>query len=1304
MGFSGFLTNDGRVLIANTITSEKIIIDKMVIGDSSIPPTPASNMLNNEIYRTNTTSVTINDNIIEIVANIDVSVLDLSGNGFTLREIGILAHRESVPGDVMIAAAEFPESYKPDYIAEGASKSFVIKFNILILNGDSSKIQVLINPNANFITFNDLENYYTKEEVDIIKSELANSISDVSLQTYTKLEIDSILNNYIKKSEITSYIDNNMIKEILDNEYTIKIPQVNGIGVGDYIKLKTTSTGDISIVKQNNLFDNIKDLFENENAVITDSHDIYFTDDGKYMLIAYVDLVSLTFIVRLYDIKNNTIDPNYSYRQPISIVKREFSFTDTSAPNNIQQFQALSIRNVKILKYDNGFIVFYDFIPQYLDDVKGRTYDNILKVINLSNIDYNTPSNSIGLLKHKTLLTTAVNYTNNDYYNDKKFTGLRKYTINTDNDDPIIVVSTEEHRTNYNDDVNSKNYYNNHTSFTVMYIDNTNDIVITDQEQVLNTDILPISDLLYVGNNKYAAITTTHGDISNVSDIEYRRIFHNTNINNKTLSDLSNKIVIFSIDSVSKTLNVNSYDDIGGLFDTTTSNYSTKLYQLTDTYFLSSYVKVKYGMLLGEYKTSVALNILASDPVDGLRVVGSSTIINYPDDRFILNTKNELNVSENFETDNVVITNNISSCEYNQPNGDIIRHFNWDIMRHGYMLSMVADNTSYDTEYHNSIKLFSNGEIPTSLTNAGVFISGVHIDLFIYHGNNDPHIIEVDLSSIDADLDHVADKITADVYNKTGCADPSIDNNDFKAIYINNNDENILEISYANPRIYHHSSNTSYNTAMSLCVICDNNDNNNLGNYIFNKDYHNYYISENVYLSDCDSGAVTYIDGAQLYLIVPFNPDIRLYTNYNDNPTATNTYLMTFNIYDTLNPSTIMYHGAIRKYDVPIIPGLTIDNILLPIKYNASYTYRYKHNTLPVRNMSNLIDFNLPLCPYLKADLRRYGYITDLVDIQWSLYKFKHSITDGGFDMFNYTSEYNTNYHSDFDTFNSSAKNMNRIGFINFSNYNRTGNDNYSDLYIYMKHNDPSVSLNSILLLNIKHDGTNFKITDNDFMIIDDKRNCVISEQLNAVPLIPEDMIEGYLEQIDSSNLQVTTHSMFYKEIDINLIKGFGVYKTWANLAGEMMVYSKGMSKAMTTIPYDRSENTECNIPWLDGELYTSLFYNTVDFDPEHNIGLVDHVEGTDFVIRLKSKKIHLDNSRYDSWSPNTIYYMDNNGRNGSSTLYYTKDKTDIVNTSRLLSLIDEGEFIEIPPLFNKVKAYRNEIFSQTPIMLTDIR
>lgn len=128
--YSVILTNQGLTrLAAVTANNEKLSLSKMAFGDSAgvlSNPTPEQTALINEVYRTDLSDVSINnDNTHQLVIK---AIIPTDVGGWWIREIGI--YDES---NILIAIASCPESYKP-ILAEGAGTDQIIELTLTVSN------------------------------------------------------------------------------------------------------------------------------------------------------------------------------------------------------------------------------------------------------------------------------------------------------------------------------------------------------------------------------------------------------------------------------------------------------------------------------------------------------------------------------------------------------------------------------------------------------------------------------------------------------------------------------------------------------------------------------------------------------------------------------------------------------------------------------------------------------------------------------------------------------------------------------------------------------------------------------------------------------------------------------------------------------------------------------------------------------------------------------------------------------------------------------------------------------------------
>ena len=491
MAYNGFLTNLGRsILAASNGNSDRLIIDKMGVGDSAVAPTASSLTLGNEIYKANVLSVVVVDDIFTVKFSVPATVLS-AGNGFTVREIGIYGHLESAPGaDTLLAAAEFPESYKPNYVDEGAAKSFIIEAKFLVLNNLAANIQPFMDPNVAYVSEEDLGGYYTKGEADVLIAEVADQCYNNGVDRYTKAESDAIISEYTKTEDIDELITD----EIIENLHTMEFEAGEDLQAGDPVKIKVVKN-DIGeyrpvVVKSKVVLSEYEELYkwDTDKVVTTNNVTTYYNEEDNKFFIAYGEVLSKEFRLDYFEMVSDPVDGDI-------FVKRDRWVISDASDVDTPVLLGNEFRNLNILFTPNlnRYVLFFDYNP-YLNKTSSdmaTTLSYWKSLVFFTNdatklFETTTPQTLTGPSN------TPMNIDDWGVYIVRK----KCYAVSTDNDH--IMISNEMH-----DDVGTFPYdkINNYTMVMTAKINEaSNTISMIDSEVI---DDVIITSIDYVSVNKF---------------------------------------------------------------------------------------------------------------------------------------------------------------------------------------------------------------------------------------------------------------------------------------------------------------------------------------------------------------------------------------------------------------------------------------------------------------------------------------------------------------------------------------------------------------------------------------------------------------------------------------------------------------------------------------------------------------------------------------------------------------------------------------------------------------------------------
>lgn len=165
--YKGVLTNNGKALIAQATTANRVGFSHIAIGDGngSVPtPTDTRTALVRERHRLPLNSVEINpNNRNQIICE---AIIPSNVGGWTIRELGLYA------GSTMVVHSNYPATYKPTQ-TEGGARELVIR---MVINVQSADVIAL--------TLNDSLVYATREWVEnnfVNHNEVINNLTSTEI-------------------------------------------------------------------------------------------------------------------------------------------------------------------------------------------------------------------------------------------------------------------------------------------------------------------------------------------------------------------------------------------------------------------------------------------------------------------------------------------------------------------------------------------------------------------------------------------------------------------------------------------------------------------------------------------------------------------------------------------------------------------------------------------------------------------------------------------------------------------------------------------------------------------------------------------------------------------------------------------------------------------------------------------------------------------------------------------------------------------------------------------------------------------
>lgn len=187
--YKGVLTNNGKALIAQATTANRVGFSHIAIGDGngSVPtPTDTRTALVRERHRLALNSVNINpNNRNQIICE---AIIPSNVGGWTIRELGLYA------GSTMLVHSNYPATYKPTQ-TEGGARELVIR---MVINVQSADVIAL--------TLNDSLVYATREwaETNFVNHhEVINNLTSTEINKPLSANQGKILNdNKVAKTVI----------------------------------------------------------------------------------------------------------------------------------------------------------------------------------------------------------------------------------------------------------------------------------------------------------------------------------------------------------------------------------------------------------------------------------------------------------------------------------------------------------------------------------------------------------------------------------------------------------------------------------------------------------------------------------------------------------------------------------------------------------------------------------------------------------------------------------------------------------------------------------------------------------------------------------------------------------------------------------------------------------------------------------------------------------------------------------------------------------------------------------------------
>lgn len=179
--YKGVLTNNGKALIAQATTANRVGFSHIAIGDGngSVPtPTDTRTALVRERHRLALNSVNINpNNRNQIICE---AIIPSNVGGWTIRELGLYA------GSTMLVHSNYPATYKPTQ-TEGGARELVIR---MVINVQSADVIAL--------TLNDSLVYATREwtETNFVNhNEVINNLTSTEINKPLSANQGKILND-----------------------------------------------------------------------------------------------------------------------------------------------------------------------------------------------------------------------------------------------------------------------------------------------------------------------------------------------------------------------------------------------------------------------------------------------------------------------------------------------------------------------------------------------------------------------------------------------------------------------------------------------------------------------------------------------------------------------------------------------------------------------------------------------------------------------------------------------------------------------------------------------------------------------------------------------------------------------------------------------------------------------------------------------------------------------------------------------------------------------------------------------------